>query len=216
MYAHAQHSGRSTKLVGAITAAAMTAGVAYFLATGMNLVREPKVDNTMEMVLITPPEPPPPVKEPEPPKVEVKNTPAPPPELVAPDIPFVPEEPPVITAPVVEAVPVPDPVPVATPAPPSGNNRSAPKLRAGDKPSYPVASVRAGEQGTTHLEVCVSNAGRVTSVQVAGSSGSSRLDDAAAKWIRNERFSPGTIDGVAQNMCGHDVYYEWNLKDART
>jgi protein TonB len=215
MYAHAQHSGRSTRLVGAITAAAMTAGVAYFLATGMNLVRAPKVDNAMEMVLIAPPEPPPPVKEPEPPKVDVPPTPAPPPELVAPDIPFVPEDPPVITAPIAEATPVPDPVPVA-PAPPSGNNRSAPKLRAGEKPAYPVASVRAGEQGTTHLEVCVSTAGRVTSVQVAGSSGSSRLDDAAAKWIRNERFAPGMIDGVAQNMCGHDVYYEWNLKDART
>ncbi len=215
MYAHAQHSGRSTKLVGAITAAAMTAGVAYFLATGMNLSRAPAKDNTMEMVILTPPEPPPPVEEPEPPKVDVPPTPAPPPELVAPDIPFEVLAPPVITAPVADAAPAPDPAPVA-PAPPAGNSRSAPKLRAGDKPDYPSASVRAGEQGTTHLEVCVSNSGRVTSVSVAGTSGSARLDDAAAKWIRNEKFTPGMIDGVAQTMCGHDVYYQWNLKDARS
>jgi protein TonB len=202
-------------MVGAIAATAMTASVAYFLATGLNLVREPKVDTNMEMVIIAPPEPPPPVQEPEPPKVDVPPSPAPPPELVAPDIPFEIEVPPVITAPVAEATPVPDPAPV-TPAPPSGANRSAPKLRAGEKPDYPSASVRAGEQGTTHLEVCVNNGGRVTSVSVAGTSGSPRLDDAAAKWIRNERFTPGMIDGVAQSMCGHDVYYEWNLRDARS
>src|SRR5690349_20859252 len=100
MYAHAQHSGRSSKLVGAITATAMTAGVAYFLGTAMILFRLPAKDTTMEMVMIPPPEPPPPVKEPEPPKVDVKDSPAPPPELVAPDIPFEVETPPVITAPV--------------------------------------------------------------------------------------------------------------------
>ena len=161
----------------------------------------------MEMVIITPP-PVPPVEEIKPVEVpEVDVAPAAP-ELVAPDIPFEIEVPPVIVAPVVEAVPIPEPVPAV------GTDRVAPKLRAGDKPAYPAASIRAHEQGTTHLEVCVNNAGRVTSVTVAKSSGSSRLDDAASKWLRNERFAPGTIGGVAQSMCGHDVFYEWNLKDA--
>jgi protein TonB len=214
MYAHVQQSGRRTRLVGLITATAMTAGVAYFLATGMNLNREGLPENKMEMVILTPPPPPPPVEEPEPPKVDVPPAEAPPPELVAPDIPFEVTVPPVITAPVAEFVPVPDPVAVA-PAPVAGSNRSAPKLRAGDKPDYPVASVRAGEQGTTSLEVCVSAAGRVTSVSVTESSGHQRLDDAAARWLRNERFTPGSIGGVAQSMCGHNVVYEWNLKDAR-
>jgi outer membrane biosynthesis protein TonB len=52
-------------------------------------------------------------------------------------------------------------------------------------------------------------------VSIAGSSGSQRLDEAAAKWLRNERFTPGSVGGVAQSMCGHDVYYEWNLKDVK-
>jgi len=56
--------------------------------------------------------------------------------------------------------------------------------------------------------------GRVTSVNVVGTSGSQRLDDAAAKWLRNERFTPGKIGGVPQAMCEHDVYYQWNLNDA--
>lgn len=215
MYAHVQHSGRSTRAAGLVTAGLVTVGVAYFLATGMNLVRPAMKDTSMEMVILTPPEPPPPVQAPEPPKVDVPPTPAPPPELVAPEIPFEIEEPPVITAPVAEAIPAPDPAPIA-PAAPSGLNRSAPKLQAGEKPAYPPAALRAGEQGTTHLQVCVSQAGRVTSVSVAGTSGSSRLDQAAAKWIKNERFTPGMIDGRAQSMCGHDVYYQWDLKNART
>lgn len=213
MYGRVQHSGRRTRAIGLVTAAALTAGLGYVLAEGMNLDIIPKDNSAMEMVIITPP-PVPPVEEIKPVEVpEVDVAPAAP-ELVAPDIPFEIESPPVITAPVAEPVPVPDPVP-AIPAPAIGTDRIAPKLRAGDKPAYPPASVRANEQGTTHLEVCVNNTGRVTSVTVATSSGSSRLDDAAAKWLRNERFTPGTIGGVAQSMCGHDVYYQWNLKDAK-
>ena len=70
-----KQSGRSTKLVGAITAAAMTAGVAYLLATGMHLNRAPATDTTMEMVISPPGAPPPPVEEPEPPKANVPPTP---------------------------------------------------------------------------------------------------------------------------------------------
>jgi protein TonB len=213
MYAQAQQSGRRTRVVGAFTAAVITAGMGYFLATGMNLNRDHAAPETMEMIILTPPEPPPPVQEPEPPKVDVPPSEAPPPELVAPDIPFEIEVPPVIVAPIADPAPAPITAIVA-PAPSVGSDRSAPKLRAGDKPSYPSASVRAGEQGTTRLEVCISAAGRVTSVSVARSSGFQRLDDAAAKWIRGEKFSPGKIGGVAQSMCGHNVYYEWNLKDA--
>ena len=91
-----------------------------------------------------------------------------------------------------------------------------PKLRPGQKPDYPALAIRAQEQGTTQLEVCVTDKGRVQSVTVAATSGSPRLDEAAAKWIRNEKFSPGSLGGVAQPMCGHKVAYQWNLKDART
>ena len=212
MYGSVQQSGRRTRAIGLVTATALTVGFGYVLAEGMNLDIMPKENTAMEMVIITPP-PVPPVEEIKPVEVPEVDVAPSAPELVAPDIPFEIEVPPVIVAPVVEAVPIPDPVPAA-PAPAVGTDRVAPKLRAGDKPAYPAASIRAHEQGTTHLEVCVNNAGRVTSVTVAKSSGSSRLDDAAAKWLRNERFAPGTIGGVAQSMCGHDVFYEWNLKDA--
>jgi outer membrane biosynthesis protein TonB len=54
----------------------------------------------------------------------------------------------------------------------------------------------------------------VTSVPVAGSSGSPRLDDAAAKWLRGERFTPAKTNGQAQDVCGYDVFYAWTLRDA--
>lgn len=214
MYGSVQHSGRRTRVVGLVTAAAITVGAGYVFATGMKLDINPLDESKMEMVILTPPEPPPPVEEIKPVEVpEVDVAPAAP-ELVAPDIPFEIEVPPVIVAPVAEPVPIPDPVP-ATPAPTVGTDRVSPRLQAGQKPAYPSASLRANEQGTTHLEVCVSSAGRVTSVSVAKTSGFQRLDDAAAKWIRGERFAPGKIGGVAQSMCGHDVFYQWSVSDAK-
>lgn len=212
MYGTVQHSSSSTKAVGLITALGLTAAVGA-LATSMNFYNAVIEPATSELVIITPPETPP-VEEIKPVEIpEVDVAPAAP-ELVAPDIDFVIETPPVIVAPVAEPVPVPDPIPAA-PAPAAGTDRIAPKLRAGDKPAYPSASLRANEQGTTGLEVCVSAQGRVTSVAVVKSSGFSRLDDAAAKWLRAERFSPGTVGGVAQSVCGHSVTYEWNLEDAK-
>jgi protein TonB len=82
------------------------------------------------------------------------------------------------------------------------------------KPPYPPQSLRAGEEGTTRLEVCVTAQGRVQSVSVVGNSGFPRLDEAAARWMRNARFKPGSVGGVPQAMCGHDVLYQWRLEDA--
>lgn len=213
MYGTVQHSGGGTKAAGLIAALAMTAGVGV-LATSMSFYNEAIEQSRTELVILTPPEPLPPVEEIKPVEVPEVDVPPAAPELVAPVIDFVVETPPVIVAPVAEAVPVPDPVPAA-PAPAVGNDRTAPKLRAGDKPAYPSASLRANEQGTTGLDVCVNAQGRVTSVSVVKSSGFARLDDAAAKWLRGERFTPGTVGGVAQSVCGHSVTYEWNLLDAK-
>ena len=93
--------------------------------------------------------------------------------------------------------------------------RLSPKLRPGDKPPYPTTSVRAQEQGVTGLQVCVDARGRVASASLAASSGHVRLDESALKWVRDARFTPGSVDGVAQAMCGHSVVYEWKLEDAR-
>jgi len=211
MYETAQYSNSKTRVVGIVTATALTFAFGYALAEGMNLDITPKDERAMEMVIITPP----PVKPVEEIKKVEKPIEAPPaaPELVAPEIDFVVETLPVMVAPVAEPAPVPDPIPAA-PAPAVGTDRIAPKLNPGAKPAYPPAALRAGEQGATHLRVCVNPQGRVTSVNIAGTSGSQRLDDAAAKWLHNERFTPGKIGGVAQAMCDHDVYYKWNLQDA--
>lgn len=216
MYIRAAKTSKSKHAFGIVSAVAVTAGVGYLLATSMNVNREHRKEVRTELVMIEPP-PPPPIEIPEPPKVEVvEETPAPPtpPPLVAPEIEFVPEEIPPITAPVADPVPIPDPVPVAPNPAPAVQTQSPPRLIVGDKPDYPASARRAGEQGTTQLEVCVSSGGRVTSVTVARSSGSRRLDDAAAKWIRGERFQPARINGSTREVCGHSVYYEWSLRDA--
>lgn len=208
MYATVQQSGRTTRVAGIVTALLMTAGAGYVFSEGMHADFVPLLEKKTELVMIAPKEEPLPLPiEKEKPIEDVKVAK---PELVAPPIEFVPPEP-VITAPPAPVIPVAAVTP--GPASPTGSDRIPPKLRAGDKPQYPQASIRAQEQGTTRLEVCVNANGRVQSVSVARSSGFPRLDEAAAKWIRNERFSPGSVGGVPQSMCGHDVYYQWNLKD---
>jgi protein TonB len=215
MYLNTHKSGKGTKMFGAVAAVALTIGAGVGLSV-MNINAEKTEIVRTELVMIEPP-PPPPVEIPEPPKIEVvEETPAPPeaPPLVAPDLDFVPEEIPVITAAVADPVPAPDPVPVA-PAPSTAvQTATNPKLIASDKPAYPSASRRAGEQGTTHLQVCVNAGGRVTSVSVATSSGYQRLDEAAAKWIRGERFTPAKVNGASKDVCGYSVFYEWTLRDA--
>lgn len=214
MYVVAQQSGRRTQAFGVVAAIAMTAGMGVVF-TSMNVNAQKKAEVGMELVMLPPPPPPPVIEEPEPPKVEVvEETPAPPnpPPLVAPDIDIIPAEPPVITAPVADPAPLPEPLPVA-PSPPV-ESRTTPKLLGGAKPDYPSASRRNGEAGTTQLQLCINAAGRVTSASVAGTSGFQRLDDAALKWIRNERFAPAKVNGIAQPTCGYSIYYQWTLQDA--
>jgi len=193
---------------GAVTAVALTLATGYGVMVAATRSLVPPVEKITQLFIMEPEKlqkvKPLPV---ETPKVVVEK----PRELVAPPIVPPPQVEPVIVAPPAPVEPAPAPVvaPVA-----SGNNRVAPKLITSTKPDYPLQSVRAEEQGTTHLEVCVTEAGRVQSVTVAQSSGHPRLDAAAASWMRNARFRPGSIGGVPQAMCGHDVYYDWNLKDA--
>lgn len=210
MYEMKQRPGAQSKVAGVIAAVFMTGVAGYALTSGLvqDVIR--KIDTPTTITLIEAPEEP-----------EIKPLPEPeievPPVDVQPELIPIPEdipvfEEPLIVAPVAEPAPVvADPVPVA---PAAGTDRRPPKLRAGDKPPYPAAAIRAKEQGTTGIEVCVSNAGRVTSANLQRSSGSPRLDAAALQWVRAARFAPGSVGGVPQSMCGHEVYYEWNLRDA--
>lgn len=209
MYATPQHPGSRSRLFGVAASAVMLVGAGYMFSHGMiqDYITPPE---PTELVILTQEKPQEVLPLPE--IKEISADLPPPPELLAPPVEFVPDIPPVIVAPPAPVEPV-APV-VAAPAP--TGTRTTPKLRAGDKPPYPAASIRASEQGTTKLELCVSAQGRVQSVSVAGTSGFSRLDEAAAKWVRNARFSPGTVGGQAQSMCGYNIFYEWNLEDARS
>lgn len=207
-----QRPSGPSKVAGLSAAVVITAGVAYALMTGLAQDIVKTIETHTELAIIqAPPKPEPPK-----PKKIVKiekptEVPTPPPLIETPPE-IIPDTPPTIVA--EPAPPVADPGPPA-PVEAAGNNEVPPKLRSSDKPTYPSASARAQEQGTTGLQVCVNTSGRVTSASVAQSSGHPRLDDAALVWIKTAKFAPGSVGGVPRDMCGHEVFYQWNLEEAR-
>lgn len=101
---------------------------------------------------------------------------------------------------------------VFTPPPIAVGN---PRLLTSDKPAYPAESLRGQKEGTTGLELCISEKGAVTAATVIASSGHQRLDEAALKWVRGARFAPGTLDGKPRAMCGHRIAYVWRIEATR-
>lgn len=70
-------------------------------------------------------------------------------------------------------------------------------------PSYPVAALRAGEQGTVLLRVLVGTDGRPAEVSVQTSSGHRALDLAArSQVLRSWRFQPAMQNGQAVQAYG--------------
>ena len=69
------------------------------------------------------------------------------------------------------------------------------------KPHYPPVSRSKGEQGTVLLKVCVAATGAVDSVQVAKSSGFTRLDRSAGDTVERWRFHPARKGGQPVPMC---------------
>ena len=70
-------------------------------------------------------------------------------------------------------------------------------------PSYPLDSRRAREQGTVKLRVLVGSDGAVKDIEIAGSSGSARLDRAALQAVRRWRWSPVMSNGSAVAVRGY-------------
>lgn len=133
--------------------------------------------------------PPPIVQTPVPPVQTVQTTPDPAPKPTP--------------APVIVAVPGP-PAPVAPPAPPSlvqGGDLGA-QMVAGKPPRYPVESRRKHEQGTVVLSLIVGLDGAVESIDVAQSSGSSRLDNAARDAVKGWRWRPILRSGQPVRVKG--------------
>jgi protein TonB len=77
------------------------------------------------------------------------------------------------------------------------------QYRSAPPPSYPIAAIRAGEQGTVVLRVQVDADGRPASVAIERSSGSRVLDNAARQQVlRHWRFVPAQVDGQAVPATG--------------
>ncbi len=150
-----------------------------------------------------------------------ETTPPPPPKMAPPPPPFIP--PPEInvqvsvapnpaaisavttTAPPKEAPPPPPP-PVKQPV------RVAPVVQAKScqPPEYPSASRRMGEAGTVVLNFLIDAEGKVIESRVDASSGVERLDEAARRALALCKFTPGTVDGTAEQSW-HKLKYVWKL-----
>ncbi len=201
MYA-VQQPRTSSRLVGVSVAALATGLAAWALISVGNQKIFAPVQKAMTVMLLQAAKPPPAKPIPTPPKEVKVDVPAP--VLIVPDIPVVAEAP-IIAAPMPAEI-------VAPPAPP-GPPDTSPKLMAGAKPPYPISSIRALEQGTTTLSLCVSEVGRVTSAKLVSSSGHATLDNAALKWVDNARFKPAVNAGRPAAMCDYTIAYQWDLKD---
>ena len=77
---------------------------------------------------------------------------------------------------------------------------------------YPEESQRRGEEGNVTVRFTVEPSGQVTDVAVVGSSGSSRLDAAAAKLLRNARL-PQFDASMPQRPVTATVTIRYQLED---
>lgn len=80
-------------------------------------------------------------------------------------------------------------------------------------PPYPPISVRLGEEGTVRLHIALDSSGKIYAVNVAKTSGSERLDNAAASWVaKHWRYAPATRDGkpVASSVLA-DVRFDLRM-----
>jgi len=75
-------------------------------------------------------------------------------------------------------------------------------------------SKRAGEQGTTQMQVAISTAGVITDCNVIGTSGSQRLDAAACSYVQTHwRWQPPLKDGRPASTTTK-ISVIWNLETA--
>lgn len=173
----------------------------YGLVTGLarkvvEVVAPPLVTDLIEEVQQDEKPPPPP-----PPQLERPPVQVPPPEVSI-DIP-------IDTAQTTAISDVTD-RPVAPPAPPPpappAAVRVAPKLDVRRSPPtddfYPPSARRAEIEGVTTVRACVGADGRTAGdPTVTKTSGNDSLDEAAMRWAKRARWTPGTEDGKPIEMC---------------
>ena len=82
-------------------------------------------------------------------------------------------------------------------------------------PPYPELSVMTNEQGTSLLAVTIGTDGVPTDVQIANSSGSLRLDEAARDYVKATwRWNPPTVACKLVTVQTR-VSIKWDLRDAQ-
>lgn len=172
----------------------------YALATGLarkvvDVVAAPLQTDLIEEIKQDDKPPPPPPPEMERPPVEV------PPPDVSIDIPMETSNTTAITNVTDRPVPVAPP-----PPPPSPVARVNPKLDVRRSPPtddfYPPSARRAEIEGVSTVRACVSPDGKTSGEpSVTNSSGNGSLDEAAVRWAKRARWSPGTEDGKPVEMC---------------
>ena len=90
--------------------------------------------------------------------------------------------------------------PTASPVAPPTNKVSSfvpPQASYRPKPRYPMVARRRGQEGTVVFDISLSNNGEVNKVIMLKSSGSSALDRAARKAIKNWKFPASPFNSLA-------------------
>ncbi len=190
-----ENARSAKKLAGLGVVLVLHVGLFYALANGLaqsvvQIISTPvqvKILDTPEVKKELPPPPPPTLKAPPPPFVAAPeiniNLPPPTPKAIT----QVQSE--VKATPVAPVKPAPQPT-IAPTAP-----RSDPSHRNA-QPEYPPAARRFGEEGRVVLRLYILPNGTVGQAEVARSSGSDRLDQAALDEAKSSwRFLPATQDG---------------------
>lgn len=217
-----QETGSKKRLVGLGIALILHVLLIYGFTSGLGVKLVQKVQSTVNVAIIPeakPPPPPPAVEidaDSRPkqsqarsqtkafvPKAEVQST-KPSPDAIS-----------GVTSKVEEATPAVEKaglVVADAPVKPAEPVKTMARLMQGCRmPQYPKRSEDKGEEGTVVFRFLVGNDGKVQSAQLVRSSGFERLDNAAKEAFMQCRFTPGTIDGVAQSSWVKQPF-TWRLK----
>jgi protein TonB len=221
-----QETDSKKRLVGIVIALLLHAILIYGFTSGLATDLVAKVQKTVNVAIVPETPPPPPPPPPDPVEIEADSRPKQQ-QQRAPTKAFVPKaeventKPSAdtitgVTSDVTEATPaIEQPAVVVPDAPPVQKAepvKTVARLMKGCRlPQYPKRSEEKGEEGTVVFRFLVGTDGRVTSAQLVKSSGFDRLDSAAKEAFMQCKFTPGTVDGVAQSSWVKQPF-TWRLK----
>lgn len=172
----------------------LASGLAHDLTTKMaDVIQTKVVEEAAPPDEVEPPPPPP-------------DTKIPPPDFVPPpSFDFVPDAGPTTAIQALSKEPPKEVAKIVT---------TTPKSPAKGQPglAYPQAAERAGEEGSTVMNLYVDENGRVADVKITTSSGFERLDEAAVKQARSKwKFTP-CMQGDKPVGCWYPFKYTWKIQ----